>query len=239
MKRNLILISAIVIITGALYWFSSYKGDIEISIVFDTISGIGPGSKLMFKGMAVGEVNSADITNDGKINVKAIIYKGYKDRVNSSSVFIIESTDIKGESDIKQITIDVPNGLAPPLSQGARIEGYSSRTQFFLRTQGKALEGSYRRFENWLNELQKGIKEFREDEKGKRLKEEMQQLMESVRKSTDKGIDEFKKEIPALKKRFDEIIEELKKLGRDKEAEEFRIEFDRHLDNLQNRNKET
>ncbi len=229
MRRNLILISAIVIITGATYWLSSYTEDMDISILFNRINGIGPGSKLVLKGVAVGEVKGADIADDGKINVKAIIYKEYKDRVNSSSVFIIESADTAVESVKKQITVEVSNGGAP-LSHGAKVEGYSSRTQFFLRTQKRSLEGSYRRLENWLNELQKGIKEF---------KEEMQQLMKRARKSADKGIEEFNKEIPDMKKRFDEILEELKKLGRDKEAEQFKNEFNRHLDSFQNRSEET
>ncbi len=210
-RRNLILIPALTIITGAAFWFSNYTEDTEISIVFDKVSGIGPGSRLVLGETSVGEVKGADITDDGKINVEAKIYKEYKDKVNSSSVFIIESADASGNSDRKQITVEVLNEKAPPFSQGAKAEGYSSRTQFALRTQEKTLEDSYRKFEKWLNQL-------RESGEGKKLKKRMQELMEEARKSAEKGIGEFNKEMPRLKKKFDEIIEELKKHGGSREA---------------------
>jgi hypothetical protein len=209
MARNLILIPALVIITGAAFWLSNYTGDTEIFIIFDKISGIGPGSKLVLGDTPVGEVKDAEVTGNGEISVEAKIYKEYKDRVNSSSVFIIENPS--GESDKKQITVEVLNEKAPPFSQRAMAEGYSSRAQFTLRAQQKALEDSYRKFENWLNQL-------RESEEGKKLKKQMQELMEEARKSAERGIEEFNKEIPRLKKKFDEIIEELKKQGGGREA---------------------
>jgi hypothetical protein len=211
MRRNLILIPALVIITSAAFWFSSHTEDAEIFIVFDKISGIGPGSKLVLGGTPVGEVKGADVTDDGKISIEARIYEKYKDKVNSSSVFIIESANASGESDKKQITVEVLNEKAPPFSQGAKAKGYSSRSQFALRKQERALEDSYRKFENWL-------RQFGESEEGKKLKKQMQELMEEARKSAEKGIEEFRKEIPNLKKKFDEIIKELKKPNEGKET---------------------
>ncbi len=211
MRRNLILIPALVIITGAAFWFSDYTEDTEIFIVFDKISGIGPGSKLVLHGAPVGEVKGADVTDDEKISVEAKIYKEYKDKVNSSSAFIIESADASGKSDKKEIAVEVLNEKAPPFSQGSKANGYSSRAQFALRTQEKTLEDSYRKFENWLNQL-------RESEEGKKLKKQMQELMEEARKSAERGIDEFRKEFPNLKKKFDEIIQGLRKSSRGKEA---------------------
>lgn len=210
-RRNLILIPALIIITGAAFWFGSHTEEIEIFIVFDKVSGIGPGSKLVLGGASVGEVKGAEVTDDGKISVEVNIYKEYKDKVNSSSVFIIESADASGKSNKKQITVEVLNEKAPPFSQGAKADGYSSRAQFALRTQEKALEDSYRKFEKWLNQL-------RESGEGKKLEKRMQELMEEARRHAEKGIEEFRKEIPNLKKKFDEIIKELKKSNEGKEA---------------------
>ena len=50
MKRNLIVgivISAVIIIAGAAYWLSAHTGDIGISIVFDRVDGISPGSSFV------------------------------------------------------------------------------------------------------------------------------------------------------------------------------------------------
>ena len=50
MKRNSVaglVILAVVIIAGAVYWFSIHTGDIEISIVFDRVDGISAGSSLV------------------------------------------------------------------------------------------------------------------------------------------------------------------------------------------------
>jgi len=211
MRRNLILIPALVIITGAAFWFSNHPEDAEIFIIFDKISRIGPSSKLVLGGVPVGEVKAADVTDDGKISVDAKIYREYKDKVNSSSAFIIESAGTSGEFDKKQITVEVLNEKAPPFSRGAKAKGYSSQAQFALRQQEKALEDSYRNLENWLHQ-------FGETEEGKKLKKQMQELMEEAIKSTERGIEEFKKEIPNLKKKFDEIIEELRKHGGGKET---------------------
>jgi hypothetical protein len=210
-RRNLVLIPALIIITGAAFWLSRYTEDTEIFIIFDKISGIGPGSKLVLADTPVGEVKGAEVTEDGKIGVEARIYREYKDKVNSSSVFIIEHADKSGKSDKKQITVEVLDEKSPPFSQGAKAEGYSSRAQFALRKQQKVLEDSYRKFENWLKQL-------RESKEGKKLKKQMQELMEEARKSAERGIEEFNKEMPRLKKRFNEIIEELKRHGGGKEA---------------------
>ncbi len=235
MLRNLIVLFVFILILAAfVYWFFIYEGDRNISIIFDRADGIGTGSKLVLRGVPVGEVNDIIIGEGGNVVVEAVVYKRYKDNVNSSSAFIIESADGGLNSDKKQITVEVLNKDARPLPEDATVKGYSSRAEFFVSSGGRILENALDEFENWLEEFQRGIEEYRESERGRKLREEIEELMEEARRSAEMGITELREENPHLKERLNEIITELRELGKGEDAEELRKEFDRYLERLEN-----
>lgn len=241
MKRNLmagVIICLSLIVVGLVYWFGILTKDLEISIVFDKANGIGKDTKIVLKKVPVGEIREVKVTDSGDVIVDAGIYNEYKEKVNSSSAFIIESPDSNLESDKKQISVEVLKEDASPFPQDARVEGYSSRSQFFVRTGKKILESAYEQFDNWLSEFQKGVKDLGEDERLEKLKRNMQELLEEARRSAGMGLEELNREIPRLKEELNKIIEELKRLGKDREADEFRDEFDNYLKELENRARE-
>jgi paraquat-inducible protein B len=241
MKRNLIagvIISVSLILVGSVYWFGIHTEDLEISIVFDNAEGVGKDTKIVFKKVPVGEISEVKVRDNKSVVVDARIYKEYKEKVNSSSAFIIESPGPTLESDKKQISVEVLNEDASPFSQGVEVEGYSSRSQFFVRTSRRILESAYEQFNNWLGEFQRGLKDLSEHERLEALKRNMQELMDEARRSAGKGLEELNKEIPHLKEELNNIIEELKRLGKDREADEFRDEFDIYLKELENKARE-
>jgi paraquat-inducible protein B len=238
MKRNLIagvIISVSLILVGSVYWFGIHTEDLEISIVFDNAQGIGKDTKIVFKKATVGEITEMKATDNGSVIVYARIYKEYKEKVNSSSAFIIESQGSTLESDKKQISVEVLKEDGSPFPQGAKVEGYSSRSQFFVRTGKKILDSAYEQFDKWLSEFQKGVKDLSEDERLEKLKRNMQELLEEARRSAGRGLEELNREMPRLKEELNKIIEELKRLGKGREADEFRDEFDNYLKKLENR----
>ncbi|HEX3037150.1 MAG TPA: MlaD family protein [Thermodesulfobacteriota bacterium] len=236
MFRNLIVLFLfILIIAGFVYWFFIHEADRNISIVFDRADGIGTGSKLVLKGVPVGEVKDIKIGENGNVVVEASVYKRYKDNINSSSAFIIESADGDLDSDKKQITVEVLNKDAPPLPEDAAVKGYSSRAEFFVHSGGRILGDALDEFEDWLEEFQRGIEKFRESERGRELREDIEELMEDARRSAEKGVEELREEIPYLKERLNEIIEELRELGKEEDAEELRKGFDKYLESLENK----
>lgn len=235
MLRNLIILFVfILILAGFVYRFFIYEGNRDISIVFERAGGVSTGSKLVLRGVPVGEVKDIIIGKGGNVIVEAVVYKKYKDNVNSSSAFIIESADGVSDFDKKQITVEVSNKDAPPLSEDATVKGYSSRAEFFVSSGGRILENALDEFEDWLEEFQRDIEEYRESERGRELREEIEGLMEEARRSAERGIKELREEIPHLKERLNEIIEELRELGKREDAEELRKEFDRYLERLEN-----
>ncbi|MGH7791470.1 MAG: hypothetical protein ACREOB_04065, partial [Thermodesulfobacteriota bacterium] len=126
----------------------------------------------------------------------------------------------------------------PPFPEGARVEGYSSRPQFFVRTGKKILESAYDQFNDWLGEFQTGLKDLSEDERLEELKRNMRELMEETRRGAERGVEEFNKEVPRLREELNRIIEQLRRLGRNREADEFREEFDKYLKQSENRGRE-
>lgn len=233
-RSLIVLFLFILILAGSVYWFFIYEGDRDISIVFDRADGISTGSKLVLKGVPVGEVKDITIGESGNVIIEAVVYKRYKDNVKSGSAFIIEGADGDLDSDKKQITVEVLNKDAPPLSEDATVKGYSSRAEFFVSSGGRILENTLDELEDWLEEFQRGIEEYKESGRGEELREEIEELMEEARRSAEMGIKELREEIPHLKEMLNEIIRELRELGREKDAEEFRKEFDRYLERLEN-----
>jgi ABC-type transporter Mla subunit MlaD len=240
MKRSLIAVVIIclgLIVVGLVYWFGIYTKDLEIFIVFDTAGELGKDTKIVLNRVPVGEVRDVKTADGGEVVVAARIYKQHREKVNSSSAFIIESADSTAGPDKKQISVEVLNEDAPPLREGARVEGYSSRPQFFVSTSRKIFESAYDQFNDWLVEFQKGLKDLSEDDRLEELKKNMRKLMEETRKAVERGVEEFNKEAPRLKEELNRIIEELRRLGRDREADEFREQFDNYLKQSENRGK--
>ena len=241
MKRSFIaavIISLGLIVMGLVYWFEIHTNDLEISIVFDSAEGLGKDAKIVLNNVPVGEVRDVKTTDSGGVIVDARVYKRYREKVNSSSAFIIESADSTPGLDKRQISVEVLKEDAPPFPEGAREEGYSSRPQFFVRTSKKILESAYDQFNDWLGEFQTGLKDLSEDERIEELKRNMRELMEETRRGAERGVEEFNKEVPRLREELNRIIEQLRRLGRNREADEFREEFDKYLKQSENRDRE-
>ena len=241
MKRSLIaavIIALGLIVVGLVYWFGLHTKDLEIFIVFDRSEGLGKDTKIVLNNVPVGEVREVKTTETEEVIVGARVYKQYREKVNSSSAFIIESGDAAPGLDKRQISVEVLKEDAPPFPEGARVEGYSSRPQFFVRTSKKILEGAYDQFNDWLGEFQRGLKDLSGDERLEELKRNMRDLMEETRKGAERGVEEFNKEVPRLREELNRIIEELNRLGRKTEADEFREEFDKYLSESEERGRE-
>jgi paraquat-inducible protein B len=229
----------VLIVAALVYWFGFYTKGLDISIVFDEAKGVSRGTKLVMKGIPIGEVRGVKVEESGEVVVEARIYREYKDRVNSSAVFIIEPVDTGLQADERWIVVEVIDENAPSLERGARVRGYKSRAQFFVQSGKRALERAYEEFANWLVEFEKGFEEFRRDKRYEELKDEMNALMDEVVRSAQRGIEELRKEMPRIKERLESILRELRELGRDREADRFKEEFDRYLKNLEDGLKET
>ncbi|HWP90891.1 MAG TPA: MlaD family protein [Thermodesulfobacteriota bacterium] len=239
MPRRMYMVIAVILVgltlTGIIYWFGLYKGPLDISIAFDRVDGVGEGNEVVLGDIAVGEVTGLRTTESGRALVDVRIDKNYADEINSSSVFIIDRDPLTSN---KRIRVQVLKEDAPPLTQGARAEGYSSPAQFFMRTSKKILEGAYQEFVDWVREFKIGFEEFEEDERLKKLRKDVRELMEQARRSAEQGIAELNKEIPRLKEELNKIIEELRKLGKGKEGEELKDTFDRYLEGLEQKKRE-
>jgi ABC-type transporter Mla subunit MlaD len=222
-------------LTGIIYWFGLYKGPLDISIAFDRADGVSEGNEVVLGDIAVGEVTGLRTTESGRALVDVRIDKNYADEINSSSIFIIDRDPLTSN---KRIRAQVLKEDAPPLTQGARVEGYSSPAQFFMRTSKKILEGAYQEFDDWVREFKIGFEESEEDERLKKLGKDVRELMEQARRSAEQGIAELNKEIPRLKEELNKIIEELRKLGKGKEGEELKDTFDRYLEGLEQKKRE-
>jgi len=239
MSRTIAIILVGLILAGIIYWFGLYKRPLEISVVFDRANGLSEGSKVVLEDIPVGEVTGLRTTESGGVLVDIRISKNYTEGINSSSVFIIESDYLATGVDNKRIRVQVLKEDVPPLTQGARVEGYSSHAQFFMHSGKQILEVAYQEFDDWVREFKIGLEEFKGDERLRKLKEDAEELMEQARESAEKGIAELNKEIPRLKEDLNKIIEELRKLGKNNEGDELKDTFDRYLEGLEQKTRET
>ena len=235
MSMVIVVILAGLTLAGIIYWFGLYKRPLEISIEFDRADGVGEGNEVVLGDIAVGEVTGLRTTESAGALVDVRIDKNYADEINSSSVFIIERYPLVSN---KRIRVQVLREDAPPLTRGARVEGYSSQAQFFMRTSKKILEGAYQEFDDWVREFKTGLEESEEDERLKKLRKDVRELMEQARRSAEQGMAELNKEIPRLKEELNKIIEELRRLGKGKEGDELKDTFDRYLERLEQKTRE-
>lgn len=140
LKKPIFLINLLVVLVVGFLIIRTIGGMNGITIAFESAPGINIGTRLMLGQDTVGRVEEVTVDRTGKILAISTIDRGRWKDINSSSVFIIADPDTTAPDGTRDIRIKVVRGDAPPFDPGARVEGYSSGTEFLIRYGSKTIE---------------------------------------------------------------------------------------------------
>ena len=106
-----------------------------------------------------------------------------------------------------------------PLQEGVTVKG-SSRTAAALDQFLGNMKDTLKDLQGTLDEMTEPLRKFPDSDEMKRLRKQMNDLMEALKQGGADARERFEKEIlPELQKKMDELRERLKKFGREKELD--------------------
>jgi ABC-type transporter Mla subunit MlaD len=190
---------------------------LTFKVRFPEINGLRADDPVVHEQNKIGKVIEITYTKEGDYLVQVVIAKEFIHATTSNSRFFIG----RNPQDETKKTVEVVNSIkgGEPLAKGVTVEG-SSRTAAALDQFLGSMKDTLKDLQGTLDEMTEPLRKFPDSDEMKRLREQMNDLMEALKQGGAEAHERFEKEIlPELQKKMDELRERLKKFGREKEMD--------------------
>lgn len=180
--------------------------DLNFKIIFDDISGLKEGDRILWESSHIGDVKEISYNSDGNFELAVTIFPDFKDKATSATRFIIVA-DPGREGNKALMVVEIEKG-GEPLENGTRVKGSTSWEIWEDQIKNK-----------W-NQFMEDLERLPEEAWYKKLQEEMEEFAKTLKRSGKEAREKLKKDIiPQLEKALEELKSRLKNQGREKEVE--------------------
>jgi hypothetical protein len=184
--------------------------DPTINIRYDHIHGLTKGSRVIFEGNHIGDVDHIVYVEKGYFDVTVVFLEEYASSVTEHSRFFI--TDDPEREKQKAVEMIYLQEGGRPLESGAEVTGTTKTTAFLDQMRGR-FEKGMEHFSDGMDELSKKILKETETPEFKELQHEFGQLLEEMKRSGETAREKIEKELlPGLKKELEVLRKQLEDL---------------------------
>ncbi len=190
---------------------------LTVTIRYDHINDLTKGSRVVFEGTPVGEVQDIVYSEEGFFDITAVFPAEHAASVTEHSrFFITDDPALEGQKAIEMIHLQEGG---QPLESGAQVVG-TTRTSAFFDQMRERFEKGVGRFSEKMEELSGKIMKETESPEFKELKREFEQLMDEMKRSGEAVRENIEKElIPRLKEELEALKKELEALRKDEKED--------------------
>ncbi len=209
--------SLIFVVSVMLFVVGCSAEGLTFKIRFPEIHGLKADDPVVYEQNNIGKVTEITYTKEGDYLVKVVIAKEFIHATTSNSRFLIG----RNPQDETKRAVEVVNAVkgGEPLQEGVTVKG-SSRTAAALDQFLGNMKDTLKDLQGTLDEMTEPLRKFPDSDEMKRLRKQMNDLMEALKQGGADARERFEKEIlPELQKKMDELRERLKKFGREKELD--------------------
>ncbi len=193
----------------------------RVLILYDNPQGLKPGDRVLFDNQVIGSVGDFDANPKGGTTVPLFIKKPYRTKVTDKSRFVIEPDPLKADTQSVRMVQLSPGGN--PLPDEAVVVG--SRSLPSPTEEGN--DGLTGALLDILKSLEKQISSLPVEQWRKELERQLDLLNEQIAKGTEEARRRFQKEIlPQIEQAVQELLRQLKKLGKEDEGKTLERKFD-------------
>jgi ElaB/YqjD/DUF883 family membrane-anchored ribosome-binding protein len=189
--------------------------DPTINIRYDHIHGLTKGSRVIFEGNHIGDVDHIVYVEKGYFDVTVVFLEEYASSVTEHSRFFI-TDDPEREKQKAVEMIHLQEG-GRPLESGTEVTGTTKTTAFFDQM-GDRFEKGMERFSDGVEDLSRKILKETQTPEFKALQREFEQLMEEMKRSGEAAHEKIEKDlIPRLKEELKALKKQLEELRREEQ----------------------
>jgi gas vesicle protein len=188
----------------------------HIQVTYDQIENLRAGNPVVFEGRPIGRVTDIFYSTQNKYVIDLAIDMAFANAVTESAVLtIVDNPHVEGEMAIQVVNQD-PG--APPLKEGAMVQGRSRETRDLGRI-GDDIQGSIEDLKQGIAGFLDGLGDISTSEEFKRLQEELSRMGEEMKRS-GKAVQEKVQEdiLPRIRQELEQLRKKLEELGREEEV---------------------
>ena len=206
----------LIIVILPLFFMGCKENAHHIKVKYDQVYGLKKGGRVLFEHNHVGQVTAVFYSKEGYYLVSLSIKKSFANTATEHSRFIIIA-DPQDEKNKAIEIIQVQKG-GSPLQDGAIVDGSTKSSEFFghMRDElDKGIENLKEQFDKFSEE----IKRVPESDEFKKLKKELDVLLEELKKSGKSVKEKIEKELlPQIEKEVEKLRERLREFEQKKES---------------------
>jgi hypothetical protein len=234
-KPTAALIAAILLVlacAGGAVWFIHGNIGLSVAATFSDARGVSPGKPVEYKGIRIGTVEKVQVDLSSKAVVSMTIEREHVEHVRENALFLITS----------DIATSEPPGILlgyckdenpyryPPLETGAVVRGEESDMFFIFKTRFGCFRNGKNGLANAFKDLKKEFQEALNSPKMRQLSDDIEKFVLELDKKARENANRFLEEKgPEIRKKIEELIGELERLGRQEEADKWKKFLDEDL----------
>jgi paraquat-inducible protein B len=205
-----------IIVILPLFFMGCKENAHHIKVKYDQIYDLKKGERVLFEQNHIGQVTEVFYSKEGYYLVSLAIKKSFANAATEHSRFII----IVDPQDKKNKAIEIIQAKkgGAPLQEGAIVDGSTKSSEFFgpMRDElDKGIENLKEQFDKFSEE----IKRIPESDEFKKLKKELDVLLEELKKSGKSVKEKIEKQLlPQIEKEVEKLRERLREFEQKKES---------------------
>jgi paraquat-inducible protein B len=192
------------------------ESGLNLKIRYDQIQGLKEGDRVIFEQNHIGQVVDVFYSKDGYYMVDVAIKKDFANAATEHSNFFVTSDPLNKGKNAIEIAQSLKGGT--PLADGVTVIGSvrsSARSDQVWDDLGETLEDLKKQF----NDFSDSMRKIPESEEFKKLRKELERLLEEMKKTGKSAGEKIQKEVlPRLEKELEKLREELRKFRKKQEG---------------------
>lgn len=218
------ILVVIIVAVGGIFLIRNFQG-MRIKVNFSDAKGLHLESPIEFKGVSIGSVLEISADPRRNVSVSIKIDSKHSEHVRKNALFVISPDVSTSRSPGIMIGYckEVDPYSFPKMASGSVVNGENSELVFLVKTQVGCFNQTTDNLIKALESLKSSIDSILNSPKAKKLYEDIENIFIDLNKNTQEQIKNFIKEKgPEIRKKIEDLIEELERLGHKNEAEKWK-----------------
>ena len=204
--------------------FTGCSGDLDFSIRFKAVDGLGTGDRVWADGQTIGSVSAVDYSDQADYRVAVRIESQYTTALGQRSIFYVDADPQEPERKALMVIMDASDGN--PIADGETVEG-TARWEALMQRMTRRMEETVSSLAAEIDQYWQDLQNLSASEQIQRLEQELDRIIAELRRLGAAARHELKTKIlPRLR-------EQLEELRRKLEAPENEEKFDRLEDKIE------
>ena len=234
-KPTAALIAAILLViacAGGAVWFIRRSMGLSVAATFPDAKGVSPCDPVKYKGIRIGAVEKVQVDLSANATITMTIDREHAEHVRQHALFTI-STDI-GTGHPPGILLgyckDENPYKSPLLVSGAVVRGEDSQLAFMFKTNVGCFRSDRKNLAEKFEDLAREFQDAWKSPKMRRFYDDIEKFVLDLNKKAREGAQKLQEEkAPEIRKKIEGLIRELERLGREKEADQWKKFLDEDL----------